>query len=69
MEHGHGEKAVRCYENMQLQGIFPEAATLMHSLKACGSVGAIREGHEIHVHQTGYGKELYCWQCSRGHEQ
>ncbi|KAH7424611.1 hypothetical protein KP509_11G015500 [Ceratopteris richardii] len=48
MEHGHFDKALCVLEQMQHEGISPNAVTHVYSLKACGSIGAILKGHEIH---------------------
>ena len=48
-DHGYGEEALLCYEQMQLQGILPNAVTFISILRACGSIGAIEKGQEIHT--------------------
>ncbi|KAI5059863.1 hypothetical protein GOP47_0026182 [Adiantum capillus-veneris] len=48
-KHNHSVDALFCFEQMQHEGIFPNAATLVCALKACGSVGAIEKGQEIHA--------------------
>lgn len=47
-ENGCGKEALKCLERMQEDGISPTAATLICSLKACGSMGSIEKGREIH---------------------
>lgn len=49
-QHGHGEKAVNCFEQMQHGGQYPNAFTLACILKACGSIGALGKGQEVHAH-------------------
>eukprot|EP00250_Pteridium_aquilinum_P022069 c25297_g15_i1 orf=1-915(-) len=48
-EHGFGEEALQCFDRMQHEGIFPDAVTLVCSLKACSSLGATNKGREIHT--------------------
>ncbi|KAI5067673.1 hypothetical protein GOP47_0018201 [Adiantum capillus-veneris] len=47
-EHGHGERTLECFEQMQDDGVSPDEVTYIFSLKACGSIGAIEKGTEIH---------------------
>ncbi|KAI5080205.1 hypothetical protein GOP47_0005684 [Adiantum capillus-veneris] len=54
-EHGHFDKALRIYEQMQLEGVFPDAATLVCTLKACGSIGATEQGRKLRVAIEGQG--------------
>lgn len=49
VEHGYGEKAVECFEQMQFEGADVDAATLNCTLKACGSIRAGNKGREIHA--------------------
>ena len=51
-QHGHGEEALRCYEQMKEEGIPPTAVTYVSTLKACGSIGAKEKGEEIHDEVT-----------------
>ena len=44
-----GKEAIACFEQMQDENISPDAVTFVCTLKACGSLGAIKEGREIHV--------------------
>eukprot|EP00250_Pteridium_aquilinum_P018648 c24150_g3_i1 orf=135-2882(-) len=48
-QHEHGKKALHCFEQMQLEGILPNAVTFACSLKACGNIGALDKGQEIHA--------------------
>mgnify|MGYP002775614676 CR=1 FL=1 len=45
-EQGH--EALACYEKMQNEGISANAVTFICILKACGSIGAIDKGEQIH---------------------
>ncbi|KAI5083715.1 hypothetical protein GOP47_0003458 [Adiantum capillus-veneris] len=47
--HGHGEKALECFRQMRLQGISPNPITYVCALKACGSLGALEKGRDLHV--------------------
>ncbi|KAI5062783.1 hypothetical protein GOP47_0023322 [Adiantum capillus-veneris] len=47
-QHGYCEQALSCFHQMQLGGFFPNKVTFLSILKACGGMGAIRRGEEIH---------------------
>jgi pentatricopeptide repeat protein len=46
--HGHGRDALECFEQMRNEGVIPNAVTFLSVLKACGSMGAMERGEEIH---------------------
>ncbi|KAH7294593.1 hypothetical protein KP509_27G008800 [Ceratopteris richardii] len=48
-EHGPRERALRCFDEMQQQGVSPNAVTYLCILKACGHLGAVSKGSEIHL--------------------
>eukprot|EP00250_Pteridium_aquilinum_P017597 c23698_g9_i2 orf=915-1718(+) len=48
-QHGHGEKAMYCFERMKDEGVSSDATALHCILQACGRIGAIDKGKEIHV--------------------
>lgn len=48
-DHGNGEEALECFQQMQAVGIFPDAFTLACCLKACVNIGAVDRGQEIHL--------------------
>ncbi|KAI5057889.1 hypothetical protein GOP47_0027904 [Adiantum capillus-veneris] len=48
-ECGHGEKALECFQLMQSDGVPPNTATFLITLKACSSIDAIDKGEEIHA--------------------
>ena len=48
VDHGVGEEALRCFKEMQFDGIAPDSVTLTCCLKACGDIGAFYEGQEMH---------------------
>lgn len=47
-EHDDGEEALKCFKEMQLQGVSPDAVSFVCTLKACASIGAEDRGQEIH---------------------
>ncbi|MCO5584662.1 hypothetical protein L7F22_038593 [Adiantum nelumboides] len=47
-EHGHGEEALMCFEEMQIEGVSPSPFTFICSLKACASTGLTEWGRELH---------------------
>ncbi|MCO5564846.1 hypothetical protein L7F22_018514 [Adiantum nelumboides] len=42
-------KALKYFDQMQAAGVFPNAFTYACTLKACGSIGAVDKGRELHV--------------------
>ncbi|KAI5072958.1 hypothetical protein GOP47_0013064 [Adiantum capillus-veneris] len=48
-KHEYGEEALRCFEQMQLEGFSCDAVTLLCSLKACGSSGAEEQAGGLHA--------------------
>lgn len=48
-ECGHGEEALECLKEMQLQGVTPNPITLVCSLKACTIIGDMVKGQEMHA--------------------
>ncbi|KAI5062019.1 hypothetical protein GOP47_0022558 [Adiantum capillus-veneris] len=61
VEHGHAEKALHCFEQMQMLGVTPNAVTFVCTIKACCCMGAIDKGKEIHaeVARHGFGQNLF----------
>lgn len=59
-EHGQGQEALKCFEEMQLAGVSPDAAAFACSLRACSSIEAIDKGREIHLvlAEKGFQKDL-----------
>ena len=47
-QQGLGHEALKCFEQMQSEGLSPNVVTLICTLKACGSIGAIEKGKQIH---------------------
>ena len=47
-QHGNGEEALTCLEDMKSNGFGPDAVTFLCILKACGILGAIEKGESIH---------------------
>ncbi|KAI5065527.1 hypothetical protein GOP47_0020222 [Adiantum capillus-veneris] len=47
-QHELGVKALDCFEQMKREGFAPDAVTFACVFKACGSIGAVEKGKEIH---------------------
>lgn len=58
VEHGHDVAALESFQKLQLEGMKPNEATLLSSLKACGSIGAFEQGKLIHDHIIRSGFQL-----------
>jgi pentatricopeptide repeat protein len=54
---GHSENALDSFRQMQREGVPPNAITGFANLKACGNVGAVNIGREIHKILAEYGLE------------
>ncbi|KAI5062775.1 hypothetical protein GOP47_0023314 [Adiantum capillus-veneris] len=50
-----GEQALKCFCRMRRESISPDAVTYASILKACGSLGALDEGEQIHEEITRQG--------------
>jgi pentatricopeptide repeat protein len=48
-EHVDAERALACFEQMQAEGITPNAVTLICALKACRTLGAAEKGQLMHA--------------------
>jgi pentatricopeptide repeat protein len=48
-QHGRGEEALECYREMRRKGFSPTPATFVCALKACGNLGSMDLGREIHA--------------------
>ncbi|KAI5064473.1 hypothetical protein GOP47_0021143 [Adiantum capillus-veneris] len=48
-QHGLGEEALDCLEQMKSHGFLPNAITIACVLKVCGSIGAAEKGKELHA--------------------
>ena len=48
IEHGHGEAALECFQQMQEECISPDTTSFVCCLKACGMIPAITIGEELH---------------------
>ncbi|KAH7294183.1 hypothetical protein KP509_28G059600 [Ceratopteris richardii] len=48
-QHNHGKEALKCWTSMKYAGVSPNVATYASILKACGTIGALEEGKEIHI--------------------
>ena len=45
---GKSENAMHCFDEMQKNGFSPNAVSFTCILKACGSIGALEKGKQIH---------------------
>ncbi|KAH7436790.1 hypothetical protein KP509_05G036100 [Ceratopteris richardii] len=48
VEHGHGNDALNCFDQMQLDCMSPDASTLNCSLKACGLIRSSIKSQVVH---------------------
>eukprot|EP00250_Pteridium_aquilinum_P018309 c24031_g6_i3 orf=390-1436(+) len=48
-QYGHGEQALNCLEQMQLQGFCPDEVTFIGTLKACATIGAVHKCQGLHA--------------------
>ncbi|KAH7446487.1 hypothetical protein KP509_01G058800 [Ceratopteris richardii] len=48
-DHGFGREALKWLKQMQADGVAPNDVTFVCSLKACGQMGALKRGKELHV--------------------
>ena len=48
VQQDKGHEALNCYERMQREGLYPDIATFICVLKACGKVRALDNGKHIH---------------------
>ncbi|KAH7438788.1 hypothetical protein KP509_04G031200 [Ceratopteris richardii] len=48
-QHGHGNEALNCFEQMQLEGLSPDAVTFACILKACGDMKVMHKGEQVHM--------------------
>ncbi|MCO5594883.1 hypothetical protein L7F22_048918 [Adiantum nelumboides] len=60
-DNGLAEEALNCLELMQQDGICPADVTFLCSLKACGIIGALHAGQEIHseIIKRGLDMDMY----------
>eukprot|EP00250_Pteridium_aquilinum_P019611 c24491_g7_i3 orf=3-323(+) len=63
-ENGLGEEGLKCWEQMCLEGVSPNAVTFVCSLKNCCIVGALEKGLEIHIAIAEEGLEEDAFICS-----
>ncbi|XP_015886774.3 putative pentatricopeptide repeat-containing protein At3g15130 [Ziziphus jujuba] len=59
VDQGNGEKALLLFCEMQRQGLVPDEFTFTSTIKACGGLGAIRQGSQIHASLITRG--FPCW--------
>ena len=46
--HGQDLEAVKCFEHMQREGLSPYVISFICILKACGNIGALFKGKQMH---------------------
>ncbi|KAH7281553.1 hypothetical protein KP509_36G053200 [Ceratopteris richardii] len=49
VHHGQAEEALNCFKKMKHGKCSPDAVTFVCALKACGAIGAIEKGFEVHA--------------------
>ena len=47
-QQGHDQEALNCFKQMENEGLSPNGVTYLSILKACGNIGAIEKGKQIH---------------------
>ena len=47
-KQGHDHEALNCFKQMENEGLSPNGVTYLSILKACGNLGAIEKGKQIH---------------------
>jgi pentatricopeptide repeat protein len=48
-QHGQEGRALECMERMRCEGISPQPVAFLAIAKACGSIGAVEKGSEMHA--------------------
>ena len=48
-DHGHAKEALRCFDTMRRDGVYPDAVTFVCALKACGLTENVTKASEIHM--------------------
>lgn len=64
VEHGCDEEALECLEQMLREDVTPDLLTYVSCLKACGCLGAIDKGQELHAEVSKEGFEYDSFVCS-----
>ncbi|KAI5072963.1 hypothetical protein GOP47_0013069 [Adiantum capillus-veneris] len=57
-EHGLGEEALSCFQEMRRKGIAPDAGMFVCCLQACGSIKTSHKGQELHADVAKFGLEM-----------
>jgi pentatricopeptide repeat protein len=52
IEGGHGHQALNCLQTIQKEGLSPNEITFLCTLKACGIIGALSKGQDVHHNLT-----------------
>ncbi|KAH7294684.1 hypothetical protein KP509_27G013400 [Ceratopteris richardii] len=58
IEHGFGSEALKCLEQIHVEGPLPDPVILTCCLKACCNIGAVKTGQEVHNEVIKYGFEI-----------
>ena len=60
-ENDQGHPALKCFEQMQEEGVFPNPVTFIFVIKACRLGGAINKGRHIHIQiiYRGFEREIF----------
>ena len=48
VDHGYNEEALHCLHRMEVEDFVPDLLSYIYCLKACGTLGALTKGKEIH---------------------
>ncbi|KAH7307264.1 hypothetical protein KP509_22G051900 [Ceratopteris richardii] len=49
VDHGYAQEALKCFEQMKVDGIMPDAVSFVCALNACSKLGSLKKGIELHV--------------------
>lgn len=64
VEYGLAEEALLCMDQMQSEGVSPNDFTYACSVKACGNIGGLTRGREIHTEIVQVGLETDLFLCN-----
>eukprot|EP01018_Ginkgo_biloba_P007317 Gb_00862 [translate_table: standard] len=59
--HGHGEEALKLFQQMRQTGMKPDQFTFASLLRSCAQLAALEQGKQVHVHmiKTGYEPNIF----------
>eukprot|EP01018_Ginkgo_biloba_P040409 Gb_21270 [translate_table: standard] len=60
-QNGHGEEALKLFQQMQLEGVKPNLKTFASVLPACATLAALEQGKEIHeeIIRSGFQVDIF----------